>query len=166
MYLIPIHVPIYQGGDRRLVTTEWKRSLELLRDSLQGRFGTLVVFAPSLPLEGAGAEQLLEEVVEDQDGIRLVPSFDLRCRTRAYSGSASNDVALSNGRTTPRRGRRSWLPERRLQTVRFHCLSRCQPGGKTNPFRAGHRHRPANATAFPIKGHQGEAPGICVRDIL
>jgi len=35
MYLIPIHVPIYLDGDRRLVTTEWRRSLELLPSSLE-----------------------------------------------------------------------------------------------------------------------------------
>jgi glycosyltransferase involved in cell wall biosynthesis len=84
MYLIPIHVPIYTAGDRRLVTTEWRRSLALLRDSLDGRFGTIHVVAPSLPSEDQPVEQTLEEVTEDNDGIRLISSFDLRCRARKY----------------------------------------------------------------------------------
>ena len=58
MYLLTIHVPIYVDGERRLVTTEWRRSLELLRDSFEGRFGDVVVLAPSLDVSrcDAGAE--------------------------------------------------------------------------------------------------------------
>ena len=33
MYLIVIHVPIYRAADALLVTTDWLRSIELLRDS-------------------------------------------------------------------------------------------------------------------------------------
>jgi glycosyltransferase involved in cell wall biosynthesis len=84
MYLIPIRVPIYTAGDRRLVTTEWRRALALLRDSLGGRFGPIHVLAPSLPADGQLTEQMIEEVTEEQDGIRLIPSFDLRCRARHY----------------------------------------------------------------------------------
>src|SRR5438132_1014826 len=83
MYLIPIHVPIYRAGERTLVTTEWKRSLLLLRDSLQGRFGPLVVAAPSLPADAAPAEQMVEEM-GPADGVRLVPSFDVRVRARSF----------------------------------------------------------------------------------
>jgi glycosyltransferase involved in cell wall biosynthesis len=84
MYLIPIHVPIYTSGDRRLVTTEWARSLALLRDSLEDRFGPLHVLAPSLPADSHIVDQTTEELTEEQDGIRLIPSFDLRCRARQY----------------------------------------------------------------------------------
>jgi hypothetical protein len=42
MYLIPIHVPIFVRDGRAFIGTEWKRSLELLRDSFGGRFGPLV----------------------------------------------------------------------------------------------------------------------------
>ena len=84
MYLIPIHVPIYIDGVRRLVTTEWRRSLALLRDSLEDRFGPIHVLAPSLPANGQRVEQTIEELSEEHDGIRLVPSFDLRCRARHY----------------------------------------------------------------------------------
>lgn len=84
MYLIPIHVPIYTAGDRRLVTTEWRRSLALLRDSLGDRFGPIHVLAPSLPADGPGIEQTLEGVTEGQDGIKLIASFDPRGRARHY----------------------------------------------------------------------------------
>ena len=75
MYLIPITVPVYTDGDVPLVSTEWKRSLELLRDSLEGRYGPLVSAGPSAP--AAASEQALEPVTEE-DGIRLLPLKDLK----------------------------------------------------------------------------------------
>jgi len=84
MYLVPIHVPIYLDGDRTLVTTEWHRSLVLLRDSFAGRFGTITVAAPTLPAGGNDREQALLEVTPGEEGLRLVPGFALPCRTRSY----------------------------------------------------------------------------------
>jgi glycosyltransferase involved in cell wall biosynthesis len=84
MYLLPIHVPIYTDGDRRLVTTEWRRSLILLRDSLENRFGPIHLLAPSLPVSSQLVEQTIEELSEEHDGIKLIASFDLRCRARQY----------------------------------------------------------------------------------
>jgi glycosyltransferase involved in cell wall biosynthesis len=84
MYLVPIQVPIYLDGDRKLVTTEWHRSLLLLRDSFGGRFGEIVVAAPSLPAKIASTEQALVEVPANADGLRLFPSFDKRCRARRF----------------------------------------------------------------------------------
>jgi glycosyltransferase involved in cell wall biosynthesis len=84
MYLIPIHVPIYTDGDRRLVTTEWRRSLILLRDSLENRFGPLHLVAPSLPAKSQVIEQTIEEMTEEHDGVKLIASFDFRCRARQY----------------------------------------------------------------------------------
>jgi len=84
MYLVPIQVPIYLDGDRKLVTTEWHRSLLLLRDSFGGRFGDIVVAAPSLPAKSASAEQALVEVRADADGLKFFPSFDKRCRARRF----------------------------------------------------------------------------------
>lgn len=84
MYLVPIQVPIYLDGDRKLVTTEWHRSLLLLRDSFDGRFGEIAVAAPSLPVGSASAEQALVAVPENADGLRLFPSFDKRCRARRF----------------------------------------------------------------------------------
>jgi glycosyltransferase involved in cell wall biosynthesis len=84
MYLIAIHVPIYTDGSRTLVASDWRRDLIMLRDSLQNRFGQLLVIAPSIPIATARIEQLLEEVTEANDGIRLVPSFPLNSRARDY----------------------------------------------------------------------------------
>jgi glycosyltransferase involved in cell wall biosynthesis len=84
VYLVPIQVPIYLDGDRKLVTTEWHRSLLLLRDSFAGRFGDVAVAAPSLPAGSAAAEQALVAVPENADGLKLFPSFDKRCRARGF----------------------------------------------------------------------------------
>jgi glycosyltransferase involved in cell wall biosynthesis len=84
MYLIPIHVPIYLDGDRELLTTEWRRSLELLRDSLGGRFGQVSVAAPTLPAGTVSIEQRLVPAPSRTDGIELHPGFDARCRARTY----------------------------------------------------------------------------------
>ncbi|MGD0462547.1 MAG: glycosyltransferase [Tepidisphaeraceae bacterium] len=84
MYLVPIQVPIYLDGERKLVTTEWHRSLLLLRDSFGGRFGDVVVAAPTLPAKTASAEQTLIDVPADADGLKLFPSFDKRCRARRF----------------------------------------------------------------------------------
>lgn len=84
MYLVPIQVPIYLDGNRKLVTTEWHRSLELLRDSFNGRYGEITIVAPSLPANGASAEQKLVEVQENTEGLKLFPSFDLRIRARSF----------------------------------------------------------------------------------
>ena len=83
MYLVPISVPIRVDGGRNYIGTEWKRSLELLRDSLGGRFGPIQVVAPFLPVD-AGADQMLEASSVESDGIGLVPSFDERLRLRSY----------------------------------------------------------------------------------
>jgi len=85
VYLVPIHVPIFVEGSRTFLSTDWRRSLALLRDSLGERYGRLTVVAPSIPAHEVAADQLLEEVTES-DGISLVPSFDLRCRARHYWG--------------------------------------------------------------------------------
>lgn len=84
MYLVPIVVPIYVDGTRRFVTTEWKRSLELLRDSLQGRYGEITVLAPRETLDRNRTEQEFEEVDRDADGVHLVPSIPSECRARDY----------------------------------------------------------------------------------
>ncbi len=84
MYVIPIHVPIYVDGARRLVATDWYRSLELLRDSFRGRFGPLTVVSPSLPANSAADEQRLMDATDAMSDINFLPGFDLRCRARQY----------------------------------------------------------------------------------
>jgi glycosyltransferase involved in cell wall biosynthesis len=84
VYLIPIGVPIFRDGDRLFVATDWQRALRLLRDSLGGRYGDLVVAAPWLPTDHPHAkEQRLGPVASD-DGIRLEPLFDARTRARSF----------------------------------------------------------------------------------
>lgn len=85
MYLTAIHVPIYksESGSSFFVTTEWKRSLILLRNSISSLFGPLVLLAPSLPIASA-KEQLLEPISLKSDDIQLVPGFDLNCSTLSY----------------------------------------------------------------------------------
>ncbi len=82
MYLIPITVPIYRDGDRRLIASDWFRALELLRDSLEGRYGRLCVAAHWLPLEAS--EQVAREPHAEHDGIELLPLGDERARLREY----------------------------------------------------------------------------------
>ncbi len=84
MYLVPIHVPIHVEGERTLLSSDWLRSLRLLRDSLPKSFGALKVIAPSLPADDVSFGQRLEPVGFTSDGIHLVPSFDLRCSAKAY----------------------------------------------------------------------------------
>jgi len=83
MYLVTIQVPIYVAGSDRLLTTDWKRSLLLLRDSFDGRFGRLQVVAPSLLVQTRAPEQALEPVAASDD-IELFPSFPLDTRARDF----------------------------------------------------------------------------------
>lgn len=80
MYLVISHIPLYVDGRSSFVTTEWKRSLLLLRDSLQGRLGEVTLLAPSIPLAEAHPEQLLEKL----DEIATLPALDLRGRARHF----------------------------------------------------------------------------------
>ncbi len=84
MFLLPIIVPIYLDGERRLVTTEWKRSLELLRDSLPARLRPIVVLAPWLPEASADRSQCLEPIDLSADGIELDAAIPFPARARHY----------------------------------------------------------------------------------
>jgi len=83
MYLVAIHVPIYTRGGERLLATDWKRSLLLLRDSFDGRFGRIQVVAPALDARVEKPDQPLE-LVQASDDIDLFPSFPLNTRARAF----------------------------------------------------------------------------------
>lgn len=84
MYLIPICVPVFRDGPRQLVATDWKRALELLRDSLGGRYGDLRVLSPWLPADGSrGREQDLEPF-EPGAGVSFVETHDERARPLHY----------------------------------------------------------------------------------
>lgn len=82
MYLLVTQAPIYlEGGVRPWLRASWRRSLVLLREALEDRLGPVVVLGPSLPLEAGGAGL---EAVEHEDGLRLLPSIDLRASAGAY----------------------------------------------------------------------------------
>jgi glycosyltransferase involved in cell wall biosynthesis len=85
MYLLVLQVPIYVQGNDTFVTTDWKRSLLLLRDSLQDKLGEVTVFGPRLPADHESRQPRLEPLGPG-DQIRLVPSIDARCQTRQYWG--------------------------------------------------------------------------------
>ena len=76
MYLVTIQVPIYVHGGERLLATDWRRSLILLRDSFDGRFGRIQVVAPSLDARNSRTDQSLEPM-RDSEEIELYPSFRL-----------------------------------------------------------------------------------------
>jgi glycosyltransferase involved in cell wall biosynthesis len=93
LYLIPITVPIYCDGDRRLIASDWFRALELLRDSLGGRYGHLCIAAPWLPLEAS--DQVAIEPHAENDAIELMPLCDDRVRLRRYwMGTHQRAVAM------------------------------------------------------------------------
>lgn len=73
MYLMTMPVPIYVQGGERFLATDWRRSLLLLRDSFDGRFGRIQVVAPSLDARASHDQSL--EPLRDGDDIELYPSF-------------------------------------------------------------------------------------------
>ncbi|MCO5165535.1 MAG: glycosyltransferase [Planctomycetes bacterium] len=82
MYLLVTQAPIYlEGGVRPWLRASWRRSLLLLREALEDRLGPVMVLGPSLPREVAGAG--LEEV-QAADGLRMLPSVDLRASAGGY----------------------------------------------------------------------------------
>lgn len=83
MYLVPIHVPIFVRGSELLLSTDWRRSLLLLRDSFNGRYGRLHVVAPSIEVVSNEHDQLLEPL-QPGDDIELFPSFPYYTRAREF----------------------------------------------------------------------------------
>lgn len=79
MYLVIIHVPAYMKGNQAYLSTDWNRSLNLLKESLNDRFGELVVLCPAVPYGDEQAEQNLEKT-----DIRVIPSIDPRGRALDY----------------------------------------------------------------------------------
>jgi glycosyltransferase involved in cell wall biosynthesis len=96
MYLITIQVPIYVQGGERLLATDWRRSLILLRDSFDGRFGRIQVVAPSIDARSVKPDQELEPM-RASDEIELYPSFpadsDLGTFWRRYIRDWHRDIA-------------------------------------------------------------------------
>ena len=84
MYVLPIHIPTYVDGDRFYTDVSWKHDLLLVRDWLAQAYGGLTLVTPSLPKSAVDADVMQLEEVGRDDGIRVIASFDLRCRTREY----------------------------------------------------------------------------------
>lgn len=83
MYVLAIHVPVFKENTKYFITTEWKRSLVLLRDSFRGYFGQFSIVAPYIEIMQGKEEQNLEPVDELED-IFFTPSFPHSCRARHY----------------------------------------------------------------------------------
>ena len=83
MYVLAIHVPVYKEDTKYFITTEWKRSLVLLRDSFRGYFGQFSIIAPYIEIIQGKEEQNLEQV-DDLENIFFTPSFPHSCRARHY----------------------------------------------------------------------------------
>lgn len=86
MYLVPISVPFRRTGEHRCeVASDWAKALRLLRDSLEGRFGSITIAAPDVP----GESPLLDEQVpiaidESAEDFRFVRLGSVRWRTREF----------------------------------------------------------------------------------
>jgi glycosyltransferase involved in cell wall biosynthesis len=84
MYLIVTHIPVYLQGRRYYADVSWQRSLALARDWLARPFGDFTLLSPSLPLSAVNPAVMKLVPIGENDGIRVVPSFDLRCRARQF----------------------------------------------------------------------------------
>ncbi|MGB3223849.1 MAG: hypothetical protein WBB23_13685, partial [Desulforhopalus sp.] len=84
-YLLVIHIPVFVGGNCCYTDINWQRDLILARDWLACPFEKLVLLAPSMPIGEVNKNQILSLVpIGHTDSIRVVPSFDPRCRTRHF----------------------------------------------------------------------------------
>jgi glycosyltransferase involved in cell wall biosynthesis len=84
VYLLPTQVPVYLEGPRPYVTTEWKRSLVLLRDSFGGRFGPLVLACPFRTVGVDPPPSQALEAADDVDDIEVRGLFPERVRARKF----------------------------------------------------------------------------------
>lgn len=85
-YVMALHVPIYADGETTYVATDWKRSLELLRDSLADEVGEFVYLGPRGEVSDSPDQRLVP--FGPDAGWRLKPSFDFQAGRREYWISA------------------------------------------------------------------------------
>jgi len=81
---LAIHIPVYVDGGRTLIEMSWQKDLLLARDWLARPFGQLTLLCPSLPLHVSNVERRRLVSIGENEGVRVVPSFDVRCRTREF----------------------------------------------------------------------------------
>jgi len=85
MYLIVIQVPFQNAGNRcARVAVYWAQSLLLLRDSMAGRFGRIVVAAPELPPGHRWNQQLAATLDAEHDNIAFVSLCPANLRAREF----------------------------------------------------------------------------------
>jgi len=86
MYTVVINVPFRRKSpDLCEVSSDWAKSLLLLRDSLNDRFGRITVAAPLLPPgDGPIGQQTPQLLSERNDGIRFVALGETRWRARHF----------------------------------------------------------------------------------
>jgi glycosyltransferase involved in cell wall biosynthesis len=86
MFLIVSNVPFRPSDATGVqVASDWGRSLLLLRDSFNGRFGEIVVAAPTLPPgDGDISEQRPHLLHAQRDGVRFVKLGETHWRARHF----------------------------------------------------------------------------------
>ncbi|MBX3272523.1 MAG: glycosyltransferase [Sandaracinaceae bacterium] len=84
MYVIPIGVPLFRDGPQVSIQTDWRRAVELLRDSLGGRYGDLVLLSPWLPVDAEEAKEQRLEPLEGVASVRAQTLYDARVRARHF----------------------------------------------------------------------------------
>lgn len=84
MYVITSHIPVYVDHDRYFTDVNWQHDLMLTRDWLARDFRGLTLLSPSLPLCDCASESMRIVPIGHDDGIRVIPSFNSRCRTRDF----------------------------------------------------------------------------------
>lgn len=66
------------------VSTDWLRSLRLLRDSFADRLEKFTIVAPRLDMVHARPDQQLQIVDSSSENISIIPSMDMTCGKRGY----------------------------------------------------------------------------------
>lgn len=78
MYLLVTQDPIHLEGPRPWLPADRRRALVLLREALEDRLGPVTVLAPWVAFDGDAVASLDLEEVQPEDGLRLLPSIELR----------------------------------------------------------------------------------------
>ena len=122
MYVITTQIPVFVDGDRYFTDVNWQLDLILARDWLACHFRGLTVLSPSLPMNAVDSEAMRIVPIGHDDGIRVIPSFDKRCRTRDESRIAQGLFPVRQ---------RSWQnafdPKLVSATSRLDTSGSCQP---------------------------------------
>jgi glycosyltransferase involved in cell wall biosynthesis len=82
--LLVTHIPVYMQGQQAFTDANWQRDVLLARDWLAAPFGPLILLCPSLPFSDAARTAWRLVPIGGADRVRVVPSFDLRCRARQF----------------------------------------------------------------------------------